>query len=1259
MLAKLADFRDFCHIFRRTLFVSVLCFAFGFMSAWAAEYPKITYYNQYSERIDDLVPDEYTEAGLSRAELPNSEAVSAATGCTLEGDEWYWDDKMSESVESIEPEPFEDRVLYGTLICDENRIVTLNPAGKEGIGSEGTRTLYYYRNSGESGEFFYNEYNGSKSASGVASSIVLPTYDDESYTFLGYYSDPDDMETQCVDERGYITEYGFQQMAEGGEGETSWDAVYSPRVVPMNTIQLLPMYETGAATSPGTGYIYGKPSMYGGGVYDAISGGSIISSITIPTWSGRSFLGYYSSSSANSTQYINSTGSITPAGIVKAQENPGGSNQTWYGHWSGTYILHYDCSTNYNVASQQGYGTAPADETHSSGQSVTLQQNQGCYPTDSYYSFGGWNCFNRVLNYYSGGQFTSTDYNSGPINNGYNLTMPYNNVWCEPIWIPDNATLTYTCGQIPGTTTNVSGNAPSSVPLTSGSVVLATSAPACTGILNHHFVGWSCSGADLSIHDSVYNGGDEIFSHYDVTCDAVWAPDNPCEPGQFTGEYEILGGLVNDTQWNSLQAYYPDYNVSITGMCSNTLGNYVGQVGNPTQSGTSADTYCWCQANEVTVNSNGETISLGSYPWVYSGSNNQSCTEPYCEGFCDDMLHNKTPSEYLFDNSLLKNPVCVYTINYNCDNLGATGYSSIAQTYSETHTGGEQNVSLYGNCVVPLGYTFGGWSCQTASAPVSPVGVNNDVIASMPYDNVNCTAQWTQPSYTVTYNCDNGNAQQSSMLGGTYNYGATVTLWTQNGNSVGSCDVPSNRVFVGWNCYFDNPDAYPPQATYDTTGYYQTVLYLSDYTESGTAISVDNVICDAQWACDTANGYTWDNYYQTCTNEYMIYYNPGNHGQYISGYNWASSGFGPGASNGGGTFGQYWSTKTLTGGHVEPADACYEFCGWSTVWNDTCGSANILTAGAQQPNVWDLTTYLNLYAVWQCASGCMASGGQCVPAPTAYTVTYHGGSCNASAQDFSNTVNAGSNHTVENPECASNNSNDWLPTDGCRKFIGWSTQDPSQLQNQNPTINYGNCDDSCSNQTGSCGTISNISSNIDLYAICDVMAHNVIYHDCDGDEVYTHSNAVSLPDGAQSANYTPLSPSVSQLSSSITPLSSFQGWATSETAGDDESWCGLESGDLYPELYGGNSDNAYYKYTKTGKICTDVDLYAVCCPLNLSWGLNGGGWPAGSSGNQTTCEYGASAGSAGSIGYGQTPLQTPLRTGYTFTGWKVTDYSTP
>lgn len=991
----MAVFRAFYRSFGRTLFVSVLCFAFGFMSAWAEEYT-IAYLNQYGDEISDLTPDRYTEKELplARENLPNGEAVSIATGCELVDELWYWDDKMSEPVESIEPEPLEDKVLYGNLSCDENRIVTLNPAGKEEIGSKGTEQLYYYHNLGDYGEFFYNEYNGSKSAAGLASTIILPTYDTEKYTFLGYYADPDDMETQCVDERGYITKYGFQQMAEGGEGETSWDAVYEERSV-----------------------------------------------------------------------------SDVPQ-----------------------YTLTYDCGVN---------GTAPAGVTNG-GSNVQLANGcNGALSSD--YDFKGWYC------------------------------------------VPQNFT---------------------------------------TG--------------------SAYNGGDSYPLYDNTICTAIWTESNPCDPGTVVDQV-ILGMYDSDfDQWHESLVdndnttwSFPYGDVYLEGMCSNTPGVF-GVSGNPEQSATSADnTYCWCRASSFTPTGGENPISLDNNSWVYSGIHLASgCTDSQCQNLCAGEVETINGWQDFFLPGLYTANICEYTLTYDC----ANGNNAQSALFGGNYQGG-QSMGLWangGNCTAPTNQTFDYWTCDNGT-------VNNNMVNPTPYDNMTCTAHWKQV-YTLNYNCGDGTG--SPWTQATYDYtGNTQNIATLTGAQASShCTAPTGYQanVTSWNCGGNNTNVTP-----------------------GNSISINNTTtCTAQWTPNTN----------------PIIYKCGilNNDATAHDPTYVATG----------------ATQDLT--NIEPVyctDAStlgYTFSHWKCCYTN----ANTLQGNVDTTQNCPANTGSSLWSILPGGWIGTVCEAQWTQAPTTYTVTYHGGSCNASASTFNETVDAGASYTVENPECASSNSNDWLPTDGCSNFIGWSDSPYDSTQTASSQVVYGTCD-ACATQTGSCGTISNISSNIDLYAICDVMAHNVIYHNCDGDEVYTHSNAISLSDGAQSVDYTPLSPSDSQLSSLITPLSSFQGWATSETAGDDESWCGLEPGDLYQELYGGNSNNDYYKYTKTGEICTDVDLYAVCCPLNLNWDVNGGSWPTGSSGNQTTCEYGAIAGSAGSIGYGQTPLQTPLRTGYTFTGWKVTNYSTP
>ncbi len=792
----------------------------------------------------------------------------------------------------------------------------------------------------------------------------------------------------------------------------------------------------------------------------------------------------------------------------------------------------------------------------------------------------------------------------------------------------------YTCGTTTGgTAVGGSVNSPASVAVSIAkeTVNMGSTVSGCN--ISEQLSNWSChtNSSSENVPVTSSNNSYSFVQPYDnVTCEAIW-PSTPTHTVTYTCGSNASGEPPL-SQPNII--YGSNVNLpSVPGTCYND-------------------------------------DSWRFYRWYCTGNYTGSLYDTPQNSF--NMLNENVTCEAIWDNKA----GLVYTLVYDCGD----GSGSAPAMQQVEDSASSLSVVLESNtCSAPSNKLFTGWDCYVNSqglGSISQYDVGDDYYLSS--GNSTCVAHYEcetgydydvstgncyMREYSITYNCNNSQVQQTYVdnnNGNGYFYGDTASLWQQSGNTVGSCQIPEHKLFAGWQC--GDVNGYSPSG--DGLSSNDNLYHTYVTFETLDDVLADNVICEAVWVCDTANGYTLHN--GVCTNEYSILYRPGSHGVFDSGYGPYFISFGPGANLGGGTWGQPWSTQTQGNTHIVANDNCYEFCGWSESQSDVCGSGSILSAGTQQgnynhTNLFGNPSSLDLYAIWGCASSCVQSGNQCVPAPTTYTVTYHGGSCNASAQDFSNPVNAGSNHTVENPECASSNSNGWLPTDGCREFIGWSTQDPSQLQNQNPTINYGNCDDSCSNQTGSCGTITNVSSNIDLYAICDVMAHNVIYHDCDDYEVYTHSNAISLPDGAQSANYTPLSPSGSPLSSSslvIDPLSSFQGWATTQT-NDGEEWCALSSDKLYTKLFGGNSGNADYKYTKTGKMCKDVHLYAVCCPLNLFWGLNGGSWPTGSSGNQTTCEYGASAGAPGSIGYGQTPLQTPLRTGYTFSGWKVTNYSTP
>ena len=87
---------------------------------------------------------------------------------------------------------------------------------------------------------------------------------------------------------------------------------------------------------------------------------------------------------------------------------------------------------------------------------------------------------------------------------------------------------------------------------------------------------------------------------------------------------------------------------------------------------------------------------------------------------------------------------------------------------------------------VPSGYTFNGWF----TAPTGGIQVSSPYLLN---GSAVLFAQWTLPTYTVTYAVGAGSNAPSSLTGITA--GATETL--DSGSSV---TPPTNKVFAGWDC---------------------------------------------------------------------------------------------------------------------------------------------------------------------------------------------------------------------------------------------------------------------------------------------------------------------------------------------------------------------------------------------------------------------------------------------------------------------------
>ncbi len=688
--------------------------------------------------------------------------------------------------------------------------------------------------------------------------------------------------------------------------------------------------------------------------------------------------------------------------------------------------------SNNNGTGTVATGTTAAITGKYENDTITLPANDFTAPTGYY--FNGWNCDNSIGNRSVGATFT----------------MPAANVICTAQWaLAPTYNVTYhNCSQGGAGYTD-----PSQQTFTT-SVQLASACGGTSQQSTYAFSGWYC--IDSSNNGTAFTGAPSGWSYNnvasDINCYAVWELVNPCGNGteNINDSPNILGARMGSNAsnlnavWSSnTSGYYvtlydlfnPDHHTSINqstrnaifynqnndawvvdfeyhGLCSSSAG-IPGHAGTPDEN-TNGD-FCWCR---IRGSANYPDSYSGAYPWVFSGKVSSSCTGGlgWCDQQCMNLVNNDEADATMY-KSLYTRPICDYTITFDCNNVGATGYTSTAQTRLETHEGGTTGLYMYGSCTPKTGYVFKQWNCSYTNTPLT----QNEQF-TMPFDNVTCTAEWKQQ----------------------------------------------------------------------------------------------------------------------------------------------------------------------------------------------------------------------------------------------HQITYHNGNCKASSSFQDNPVDHGSDYTIDDPNCVYSNANSFLPTNGCTHFIGWSTSPYDSTQSASSQVNYGNCDGLCASQTGSCGTIQNVTADVNLYAICDNSSYNVTYSDrlCVNGAGSTYTD---LNQWTYGSTYTVLANDSPLLSNLNIPSHSFQGWvisASSNCDGDgNKNWCACSPTDLGANIIAPGNVTAQADY------CSDINLFAVCCPLNLNWDTAGGSWPLDANNNeltnQSTCIYGSIAGTAGAIGYGQTPLRVPVRTGYTFNGWKVTNYGTP
>ena len=352
-------------------------------------------------------------------------------------------------------------------------------------------------------------------------------------------------------------------------------------------------------------------------------------------------------------------------------------------------------------------------------------------------------------------------------------------------------------------------------------------------------------------------------------------------------------------------------------------------------------------------------------------------------------------------------------------------------------------------------------------------------------------------------------------------------------------------------------------------------------------------------------------------NTYDVVYNPGAH---------AASGSTNYTDTDGATYDSPYTPLSFGASPISDnmsAGTGYVFVGWTTDSTPTFTNGN-LDNEYTGDTYWKRDSGLTLYAAYACDSenGYHLVNGECVL--NTYTVTYYSGNCDPNNVEnlFGNTYSAtDSNLAVSgqpynvlsytNTSLVGDNFGQMYSDNGfgvpyaCASFHGWN--DPN-IQGTDD-IDYNNC---FAGQDGLCTPVIQSYSyedNLNLYAYCEWDTWNVAYYGCDGELIKTESlkfgDSFLVPSASDISGYT------------------FNGWTfNNETLGK----------------------------TFTADLCLkgqNLNLYANCkpnvYPVNLKWVADGDTYNQ----NPDTCDYGTSTISG---------ISHPDIPGYTFTGWKVTNW---
>jgi len=465
-------------------------------------------------------------------------------------------------------------------------------------------------------------------------------------------------------------------------------------------------------------------------------------------------------------------------------------NVTLYAQWSAVdYSVTYDGNTNTS-------GSVPIDgNTYNITNTVTVLGNTGSLFKTGY-NFTGWN---------TAANGSGTDYNGGDT-----FAMGSRNVTLYAQWTAITYSVTYngnnnTGGAVPTDGTSYTNGDTATVLGNTGSLVR-------TG---YTFAGWNtaANGSGTS-----YTGGDTFsISASSVTLYAQWTAVDYMVT--YDGNTNTGGSIPIDGN---------TYNIT------NTV-TVLGNTGSLVKTGYNFDGWNTAANGSGTDYSGGDTFAMGSsnvtlyaqwrlitYSVTYSGNNNTGGSAPtdgtdYTNGDTATVFGNTgslVRSGYTFSgwNTAANGSGTSYT---GGDTFGIT--TSNVNLYAQwtpvdysviyngnTNTGGSvptdgntyniaDTVTVLGNTgtLVKTGFTFTGWNTAANGSGTDYSGGDTFAMGS---SNVTLYAQWTEITYTVTYNGNNYTEGDVPTDGTTYRNGDTATVL---GNTGGL--VKAGCTFAGWN----------------------------------------------------------------------------------------------------------------------------------------------------------------------------------------------------------------------------------------------------------------------------------------------------------------------------------------------------------------------------------------------------------------------------------------------------------------------------